>query len=253
MPHTSYSPLVSLVIPVYNEAPCLASTVARLHAYATTRGWPYELILASNGSTDATVPLARQLSDTHPIVVIDLPQRAPGLAFAQAVAAARAPYLVSLDADLSSDLDFIDRALPLLRDHAMVIGSKLLGHQDRSPLRVLGSRAYIRALQRLLHVPLSDFSMGAKAYQRAAIAPAVAHLNPWTGYVLELALYLRHHRHPITELDVACTDLRPSRFNILHEGLYRYGHLLHLAAAHRLGAHWIHRAAPPQPTSPESP
>jgi hypothetical protein len=111
-------------------------------------------------------------------------------------------------------------------DHCeMVIGSKTFGSQRRTPLRILGSQLYVMFTQLFFGLAITDFSMGAKAFRRSAIRPALQFTDRWTGYVLELALFLNHRGRRIIQLGVDCNDTRKSRFSLLHEGLYRYSHL----------------------------
>src|SRR5687768_4177910 len=63
------NPRISIVIPVYNEEPILHSAVIDLVDRLKEMGWSdYELILAENGSRDATVELAEQLAQRFPQV-----------------------------------------------------------------------------------------------------------------------------------------------------------------------------------------
>ena len=46
--------LLSIIIPVYNEAESLPTLMARLHPVARAIDWDYELIFVNDGSTDNT-------------------------------------------------------------------------------------------------------------------------------------------------------------------------------------------------------
>lgn len=218
--------MISIVIPVLNEEQILATTVDRVHEYLESRGLAHEIIVVSNGSTDRTgaigEELARKLSWMR---FYHLAERGAGRAFVHAVREARGSKIITLDADLSSDINFLDYANHLLDFGDMVLGSKTMGRQRRSPVRVVGSQLYILFTQIFFNLTLSDYSIGCKAFQRAAILPALDSLDPWTGYILDLALYLNQTERKIVQVGIDCDDNRESRFNILHEGIYRYNHL----------------------------
>ena len=60
---------VDIVLPVHNEEGVVAGSVERLHAYLSN-GFPFSwrIVIADNGSTDATLSIARQLADRLPSV-----------------------------------------------------------------------------------------------------------------------------------------------------------------------------------------
>ncbi len=61
-------PRVSIIIPIYNEEAILQTAVVDLVDRLSEFDWPYELILAENGSTDRTVEIANQLAERFPQV-----------------------------------------------------------------------------------------------------------------------------------------------------------------------------------------
>ncbi len=198
----------------------------RLSAWLEVRGTPFEVIVVDNGSTDRSPQIARELESEYPwFRFFQIPEKSVGKAFATGVLAAKHPYIVSLDADLSVDLIFIQYAESLLPYSAMVVGSKTLGNQKRSFLRVFGSQLYLFVTQVLFHMTLTDFSMSAKAYRRDLILPVLDEIDTWTAYVFEICVWLIMNKKPIIQVGVNCEDFRQSRFNIWHEGFYRYANL----------------------------
>ncbi len=63
-------PLISIVIPVYNEEPILHAAVVDLRELLSPLGWNYEIILAENGSRDRTVEIAEQLAQKYPEISV---------------------------------------------------------------------------------------------------------------------------------------------------------------------------------------
>lgn len=96
---TSGRPLVSIIVPTYNERDNLPELVARLDA--ALRGVPYEIVIVDDNSPDGTAELALELSKKYPIRVIKRPGKL-GLASAvlDGFRAARGDILVVMDADL---------------------------------------------------------------------------------------------------------------------------------------------------------
>ena len=222
---------VTILIPLYNEEQCVVANSSLLLRYLADRNLNGEIILGSNGSTDATPEMAGQLQREHPDTVrfFHLERRgAVGEVFKRAVAMASAPILISMDMDLSVDLEFIPRALSLLSHNAVVVGSKQSGSQLRSLWRLAGSSAFIFCAQTLLKLPYDDYSLSAKAYKLESIRPWVHCLSHDTNYVLDV-IYLCHNaRLPMAVLPVACEDWRKSRFRLMREAAVRFSYLFSL-------------------------
>ena len=56
---------LSVVIPAYNEEERLGPTLGRILDYLSGCGYPFEIIVVDDGSTDGTAAVARRVSETH--------------------------------------------------------------------------------------------------------------------------------------------------------------------------------------------
>lgn len=224
--HQRRAPL-TFIIPAYNEEAILAANVDRLRSYLKDREIAaYELLLISNGSTDRTVEIARACAvGCTDLTVIELPQRGVGRAFKAGITRAQYDRVVCLDLDLTIDLDFITAAAATLDTADIVIGSKQTGGQQRSWIRHMASAAFIACTRRLLHLTFTDYSIGAKAFRTDSIRPYLPYLADQSAYILQLIAWGQRDGAVIVEVPVWCDDRRKSRFNLLHEGLYRFGSL----------------------------
>jgi glycosyltransferase involved in cell wall biosynthesis len=115
-----YRPLVSLVVPAYNEASILAEHLEALcrHMETLEQNYRWELILINDGSSDETGALAAAFAHgrsnvqvLHHVVNLGL-----GEAFKTAFNRTRGDYVISLDLDLSYSPDHIDRLLARIRE-----------------------------------------------------------------------------------------------------------------------------------------
>ncbi len=238
--------MISIVIPVYNEEQILQDSVARLSEWLSLRTTPFEVLVVDNGSTDRTPEIAKELTKNYSwFRFFQIPQKSVGKAFAKGVREARYPYIISLDCDLSVDLIFIQYAESLLKYSAMVVGSKTLGSQKRSFVRVLGSQFYLFVTQVLFNMTITDFSMSAKGYRKDLIMPVLDEIDWWTAYVFEICVWLIQHQKTVIQVGVSCEDLRKSRFNIWHEGFYRYSNLFRVWKELKNPDSWFHRIRVP--------
>lgn len=175
-PNSPDAPLVSIVIPVFNEEGILHDAVNELCSELDRSGWTYEIILAENGSTDHTVELGRALAEELPgVSLFSVSEPNYGRALREGILRARGRFVICEEIDLC-DADFHRRAMELLEHgHAeMVVGSKAMkGAADGRPLV---RRAATRVMSGLLRVAL-DFrgtdTHGLKAFDRQRLIPYV--------------------------------------------------------------------------------
>ncbi len=220
---------ITIFIPVYNEEDLLVKNTHRLLEFLAGLKRPHEVILGSNGSTDGTADLGSGLTEEHDQVrFFHLESRGVGRAFRKGVKMASHDRIVTVDMDLSIALDFIPRACRLLEHADMVIGSKITGEQQRSWSRKTASNLFIRLAGALLHINYHDYSIAAKGYRKDLVNRYLEHIDDHTFYVVEMVYRASRDGCRLLEVPVDCRDMRGSRFNLLNEGIYKFGNLFKL-------------------------
>lgn len=116
---SSQKPLLSVVVPVYNEATLIADNLARLCVYLGTieSDYRWELVVVNDGSKDASGQLVDAFADGRPNVRVVHHRTNFGLgqAFQSGFHECKGDYIVTLDADLSYSPDHIKRLVDALR------------------------------------------------------------------------------------------------------------------------------------------
>lgn len=179
----SAPPTLSVVIPIHNEATYLPGALAELRAQLDALGEPYEVILAENGSTDATARVAADLAAAHPAVrVLNLPEPDYGAAMRAGFRAAAGRWVVNFDIDYFSG-EFLQAALALSGSADLVLASKRApGAEDRrSRLRRMGTFGFNLLLRLLFGSRVSD-THGMKMVSR----PVVEDIVPLVRSTLDL-------------------------------------------------------------------
>ncbi len=219
----------TIIIPVYNEDELIVNNTEKLVKYLDKLKAKYEVIIGSNGSTDDTVKLGKTLAKKHKqIKFFHVKTRGVGYVFEKAVLEAKHDFIVSVDMDLSTDLGFIAKAVKLLEKNTIVVGSKKMGEQERSWLRLLPSTVFTFLTRNLLKLPYKDYSMAAKAYDRKFIKDYLHRVDHGTSYVIDIIFFAKKYNRNMIEIPVKCIDNRPSRFNLIHEVFYRFKNLIML-------------------------
>ena len=163
-------PLVSIIIPVFNEEKIIRAAINSLVTEVEENfDWEFELIITENGSSDNTVPIARELAARYPnIRVLHHPEPNYGHALREGIRQARGTYIISDEIDLC-DTRFYESALAILeKDEAdMVIGSKRLStaQDDRPPLRRFATWTLNMMLRYIVGFQGTD-THGLKAFNR---------------------------------------------------------------------------------------
>lgn len=120
-------PMLSVIMPVYNESATLASVIARV--LALDIGVDIDLIAVDDGSSDDSVQILRAVEDPRLRTVIHPHNRGKGAAIRSGLSAASGDIVVIQDADLEYDPTQWGRLLqPILRGEVDVVyGSRFLG------------------------------------------------------------------------------------------------------------------------------
>lgn len=216
----------SIGIPVYNEEEILVENTLHLMDFLRRQGTPFEILIGSNGSTDRTLELGKKLAADHdPIRFFHLPVRGVGRVFRRFINEACYDRLISLDMDLSIDLNFVSEALRLLNDYDIVVGSKKMGTQKRAWMRLLASLLFVHCAKWLLGIDYADYSIAAKAYRRPVLQRYQYLINEGTAYVIDMVYYVQRDGGRVIQIPVHCEDHRSSKFNLVQEGLYKFSNL----------------------------
>jgi len=165
-------PRVSIIIPVYNEEGILSSAVLDLVDRLDRLDWPYEVVLAENGSGDGTVAIARSLSERFPQGrYFSLGEPNYGKALRRGILEATGEFVICDEIDLC-DVDFYQRAMAILeRNEAdLVVGSKLMeGASDERPFSRHAATIVINGMLRVLLGFKGTDTHGLKAFRRAPL------------------------------------------------------------------------------------
>lgn len=211
-------PLVSIVIPVYNEEGLLQTSIVNLVEDMKQFDFGYEIIITENGSKDATVAIAHQLSERFPMVrVLTSPEPNYGRALKKGILEADGTYVICDEIDIT-DTDFYRRALRKLTDEGydLVVGSKL--HPDardrRPPFRKLATKVINLMLRVMLDFHGTD-THGLKAFNRQKL------LNVVNRCVVERDMFasefvIRAERElRVTEIPVEIVEKRQPSINLV--------------------------------------
>jgi glycosyltransferase involved in cell wall biosynthesis len=212
---------LSIVIPVYNEAKYIDRFIPQLVKGLNKRGFDYELIISENGSKDKTLSKAKKLSRRFKhVTVISSLQANYGLAVKTGFLSAKGKYLILFDLDYW-DISFINRALPMMKIHDAIVGSKWgKGAEDTRPnIRKLSTFIFSSILKMLFGMKISD-THGIKIINRKKFLPLI-HKCRMTKDMFDTELLIRgeYEGLAIDEFGVKIVEKRASRSSIIKRAI----------------------------------
>jgi glycosyltransferase involved in cell wall biosynthesis len=213
-------PRVSVVMPAFNEAEILASSVKSVVDGLRVRGESFELLVVENGSSDDTLAIAHMIAaDVAEVRVEHRDEADYGRALRAGLLDAIGDAVVNFDIDYF-DLDFLDAAVAQVLSAdgpAIVVGSKRgAGSTDnRDPLRKFATLVFSTILRVVFGLRVSD-THGIKAMRRAAVEP-YAQICTFGQDLFDTELILRVERAGLHsgEIPVEVRELRPARSSFL--------------------------------------
>jgi glycosyltransferase involved in cell wall biosynthesis len=163
--------LLSVVLPIYNEAQNIPVLFERLVPILDRMGRPYEVIAVDDGSRDSSLAELRKVAAGHPGVKIVRFHRNYGqtAALMAGVDHSAGEILVCLDADLQNDPSDVPVLLEKLEEGYDVVSGWRRDRKDAPIRRNLVSRIANSVISRISGVRLHDYGCTLKAYRREVI------------------------------------------------------------------------------------
>jgi len=158
---------ISVILPVINERGNLDILIPRLKSLLKNARLDGEIVVVDGGSSDGTWESAA----AHGVRVVSERGKGYGAAIQTGFEEARGDWVLTLDADLSHDPDFVAK-MWRARDRAdIVIASRYTrgGVAYTDLFRKSLSRLLNVFLRRLWSLPVRDVSSGYRLYRRAAL------------------------------------------------------------------------------------
>lgn len=212
--------LISLVVPVYNEAD---NILPLLNALRNDIGKDHETLIVYDFPEDTTVPPAREFAAEYPELQLVMNQIGPGVlnAIRSGIQQSRGDVVVVTMADLSDDTSQIGELADLVRDGAGVaVGSRYMsGGQQLGgpPVKSFLSRMAGLSLHWLTGIGTHDATNNFKAYSRELVNEV--EIESTSGFELGLELTTKAHLlgYDIAEIPTTWRDRTAgeSRFQVM--------------------------------------
>ncbi len=231
--------LISLILPAYNEAGRIRSTVEQALAYFDDRRLRCEIVVPADGD-DGTREIVRELGLRRPGVTAigGVQRRGKGRGIREAVALAQGEIIGFADADNKVPIQDYAKIETALADGIdVVVGSRGLADSriERSQpfYRQLGGQAFGLWLRAVTGLTLRDTQCGFKFFP-AAVARDLFTRQQIDGYMFDAEiLYIAHKLgYSIREVPVRWRDDGDSRLNLISGNVKNFKDVLRIRSMH---------------------
>lgn len=158
---------ISVVIPIYNEAPNVEELVDRIRSVLLDYGKTFEIILVDDGSNDGTRDILRKLAQKTPELKVILFRRNFGQSAAMTAGFdyAKGKIIVSMDGDLQNDPKDIPKLVEKLEEGYDLVSGWRKDRKDPFFSRRFPSILANKLIGATTGVKLHDYGCSLKAYR----------------------------------------------------------------------------------------
>jgi dolichol-phosphate mannosyltransferase len=187
------SPVLSVVVPCYNEEEVLLECHRRLAQVLRSLDVSFEIVFVNDGSRDRTPAMLRELHLADPAVTVVMLSRNFGHqhAVSAGLSVARGSAVVIIDADLQDPPEVIGEMLAVWRQGYQVVYGVRETREGESGFKLWTARAFYRIISRLSDVSIpvdtGDFRLLDRKAVNALLAMPERHrllraMCSWVGF-----------------------------------------------------------------------
>lgn len=236
----SASVYLSVVLPAYNEAGSIRTTLTAMRLFLDHQDYSYEIIVAADGDDD-TPEIVTELARDWPALKLtaEAGRHGKGHGLRRGMRMVTGEIVGFLDADYKTPIDEFARMLPWLQNgFDLVIGSRGLADSKievYQPLyRQIGSRLFALAMHTLVGLwSIRDTQCGFKFFTRAS-ADAIFSRAKIDGYMCDVEILCIAERlgFSVKEIGIRWRDDGDSRLQLVSGNLQNTLDLFRIRLAH---------------------
>lgn len=213
-------PVISVVIPAYNEAKTIGNVLSDTTSTLERMGMPYEVFVVDDGSVDGTREIATRYKAT---VLFNGRNHGKGYTLRKGFRHAHGDIIVAIDSDGTHKPEEIPRLIaPLFNGVDIVAGSRFLGDLNGSTTRLnkLGNFLFNTTIMMFTGKRVTDSQSGFRAFKREALEELDLTA---TGYEIETEMTVKGLKNGFVyhEQPIGCKKRKDSasKLRILSDGM----------------------------------
>ncbi len=222
---------LTVVIPAFNEAKNIKSTVNEVTGFLNGKGYRYEVIIVDDGSDDDTLDIVKRYkainSNGNIKILENISNRGKGYAVRNGIMQATGDYILFMDADNSTRIFELERMLPGFKDgYDIIIGSRRLKNipgdiviSQPSYRHILGE-IYIYLSRLFFKISVRDYNCGFKLFTSNVAKKIFSkqRMDDWS-FDLETLFLAEKYNFKIKELPVNWKHCEGSKVRPVLDGI----------------------------------
>lgn len=251
-------PLLSLIIPAYNEGRRLPETLPQVIEFVEAQPFAAEIIIVNNNSGDNTRQIADSFAARYPFLsVYDEPRQGKGAAVRTGMLAAKGDFLFMADADLSMPINEVSKFLPpQLEGYDVAIASREVEgaiRYEEPTYRHLMGRVFNFVVKVLAIPGFQDTQCGFKCFRQDAALDVLAYqsIDGW-AFDVELLFIAQRRGYKIVEVPIDWYYRANSRISPISDAIDMFREVLKIRLNGRRG-YYDAPAAPAKTTETTRP
>jgi len=203
---TVQNPVLSIVVPMYNESENVWPFYERLKKVLDQIGESYEIICVNDGSTDDTIEKLLKLRELDPNVkIIDFSRNfGKEIALTAGIDFSSGEAVIPIDADLQDPPEIIPELVSKWREGYDVVYATRLSREGESYIKRLTATLFYRIAQKVMHINIPKDTGDFRLVSRAVVETLkemrernrfMKGLFAWVGFPHSVVYYRREKRH----------------------------------------------------------
>lgn len=207
--HPVTSSLLSLVIPLYNEADNVVLLTQKIHE--ALEGYSYQIIYIDDFSADATQKIITDMKDDKVHLIVLKKNYGQSLALAAGIDYAEGEYIITMDGDLQNDPSDIPQMLEYAVNQEYDLVTGIRQKRKDSLIKKIPSKIANFLVRRVTQLDIKDNGCALKIFKREVAK--------------DLNLYGEMHRFItlLAHLEGAQIKQVPVKHHARHSGVSKYG------------------------------
>lgn len=228
-------PVLSIVVPAFNEAARIGSSILQIGEFMRQSPVSCELIVVDDGSKDNTSDVVTQARVPGLRLLRNDENHGKGHTVRQGVLAASGTYVLFTDADLSAPIEEATKLFDVAMKQGadVVVGSRAVDRsyieKHQSPLREIGGIVFNCMVRLLLGLRLHDTQCGFKLFQRQKCR-RIFELQTTSGFGFDAELLFLAKRNglKICETPVRWSHAEGSKVSFFRDGIRMFFDLIRI-------------------------
>lgn len=220
---------ITVIIPAYNEERRLGNTLKKIIRYLKEGGFEYEIIVVDDGSKDNTVNIAQKFKAVK--VLKNKENKGKGYSVKRGVMESKKDLVLFSDSDLSTPIEELEKFIPYIKDHDIIIGSRRMKDSDvrvKQPFyRTWAGKIFPIIVNIILVRNIRDTQCGFKLFKKD-VAKKLFPMQRIFGFSFDAEiLYLANKfKYKIKEIPVVWINSGNSKLNLIKDSFRMFQELL---------------------------